>query len=630
MRRMALSMGLTAAALAFLLAGAGNAQSTHVLVVPASSVLAPGEAVTVEIQVHDVADLYGVDIGLAFDAAKLQVEDADGDSANGVQIEAGGFLDPGKGFLAENSVDNTTGQVRYVFALMAPAPAVSGSGVLARISFRGHNPGTSTLDISALLVDVGAESIPATLSGGLITVSGNTATPEPTASATATSTRTPTTVPSRTSTATATPTRTQTGQPSPVQTGTATATPTRTRTPSPTPTGEAIELAVLEDAADALGWPLTVIVQPPLHKIQYVESAGHRSEAWMWRYDSADDARDALVQQRAGLLAEGWNVEARLFHGFDAYRADRSLNPGSPTLPMNERRFDFQGSVWIIGAYAFDATTTYIAPDPETVAEAVYHAGRSHGLFPESVPSAFLPLILRASGPAYPSPTPTLTGAATRTLTPSPTATGSSVPSPTPSPTVTGGATPSPSPSPTATRSVTPSPSPSPTTTGSVTPSPTPQHQQLVVNPSFETDEAWERLGGYLPAYSWSRAHTGSRSMCLGIAAPYPGQVWSSVRQDVEIPSEVTEAQLSFYYFPVSWPQDDDYIYFVLLRASDGTELQRISWVDSHQAWNERTFDLLEHAGQRVTLWIGVYNDGQGVTSVYVDDVELWVASSQQ
>ncbi len=114
--------------------------------------------------------------------------------------------------------------------------------------------------------------------------------------------------------------------------------------------------------------------------------------------------------------------------------------------------------------------------------------------------------------------------------------------------------------------------------------------------------------------------------MRLGVAAPYPARVWSSVKQTVVIPKEAEEAQLSFYYFPVSSPADSDRIYFLLKHPDTGAELEGEEWMEREQVWNVRTFDLREYAGQTVELWIGVYNDGQGVTTVYLDDVELWLA----
>ncbi len=162
-------------------------------------------------------------------------------------------------------------------------------------------------------------------------------------------------------------------------------------------------------------------------------------------------------------------------------------------------------------------------------------------------------------------------------------------------------------------------------------PTPSPHYVQLIRNHSFETNEAWEILRtAYWADYSVSRAHSGSRSMRLGIDTSYNVYSYSSVQQTVDIPSGVTQAELSFYYFPVSAQVDGDRIYFCVLRASDDYLLERTFWTDHNQAWNLRTFNLLSYAGQRVNLRFGVKNDGlDGITTVYLDDVELWVLSSE-
>ncbi|UCC77033.1 MAG: hypothetical protein JSW37_01350 [Anaerolineales bacterium] len=414
-----------------------KAQSTQLFVAPASSVVAPGQVFTVGIEVAAVENLFGVDLELAFSPTILEVQ----------ELSSGGFLDPV--FEAHKILDNEAGRVRYVAALMGPVPSVSGSGVLARVTFRALEAGQSDLEFTtAVLADDLAQTIPVAPSGGIVTVTGETATPAATASPSPTATRSPTATPSVTHT------------PSP--TGQPVVTPTPTTTHTPSPTGQ----------------------------------------------------------------------------------------PG-------------------------------VTPTPTTL--------DGH--------RAYLPVILR-SEPPPPTPTPT----ATRTAT---------VP-----------------PSPTATASATPSASPSPTTTGTVTPPATPYYRQLVVNHSFENNEAWVLQGGYLPGYSVSRARSGLRSMRLGIVAQYPSRVWSSVCQEVDIPAAVSEAQLSFYYFPVSWPVDNDHLYFILATSCDlstSMELERVVWMERSQDWNVQIADLLPYAGQRVALRVGVYNDGQGVTAVYLDDVELWV-----
>jgi hypothetical protein len=149
----------------------------------------------------------------------------------------------------------------------------------------------------------------------------------------------------------------------------------------------------------------------------------------------------------------------------------------------------------------------------------------------------------------------------------------------------------------------------------------------LIINPSFETDEAWRIMHtAYWAGYSISRAHSGWRSMRLGVDAGPNIYSYSSAQQTVHMPGGLTEAQLSFYYFPLCAEGPDDSIYFCVLRASDDSILECTFWMDYNQAWNLRTFDLLEYAGQAIKVHFGVRNDGlDGLTAVYLDDVELRV-----
>jgi len=155
----------------------------------------------------------------------------------------------------------------------------------------------------------------------------------------------------------------------------------------------------------------------------------------------------------------------------------------------------------------------------------------------------------------------------------------------------------------------------------------------LIINPSFETDEAWViPVTEYSAGYSVSRAHSGLRSMRLGIAVGGNVFSYSSAQQTVEIPSGATQAILSFYYFPVMEYGDGDEIYFCVLTVSDDEIPECTFWTDRNQAWNLGTFDLLEYAGQRIKVHFGVRNDGlDGITAVYLDDVELhmeWTGGS--
>ncbi len=177
---------------ALLPASGALANGTIVLVNPPSQSVNVNATTTVEIKVDTVTNLYGVDVRLTFDAAKLEVQDANA-SLTGVQVEQGTFLNPAQGFMAQNVADNTTGQVQYAFVLLAPATAVSGSGVLAKITFKAKAAGNALITLNtATLSNDQAMPIAATLMSGSITVLPESGTPVPTAVPTAQPTAVPT------------------------------------------------------------------------------------------------------------------------------------------------------------------------------------------------------------------------------------------------------------------------------------------------------------------------------------------------------------------------------------------------------------------------------------------------------
>lgn len=226
-------------------------EGTRVLISPASVQISPGETTTVDIRIENIGDLFGAAVRLSFDPTVLEVQDADGGRA-GVQIEPGTFPNPANGFVAQNSADNTTGEINYAMTLLAPSAPVSGSGVLARITFRGLGDGVSAVAfLSVALSDPNAHQISATVENGSITVG----TPAPTATPTRTPSPTPTaTVPPPTSTATVTssPTATPTATTVPP-----TATPTSTSVP-PTATPTATATSELPTVV-----PTATSTQPP-------------------------------------------------------------------------------------------------------------------------------------------------------------------------------------------------------------------------------------------------------------------------------------------------------------------------------------------------------------------------------
>ncbi len=166
---------------------------------PAAAEVGVGETVTVDIVVEQVADLFGVEVHLTFDPSVVEAVDADPGMA-GVQVGLGPFLDVG--FVAVNEVNQGTGHIDFAYSAMPPSGPVSGSGVLATITFRGLAPGVSPLTFAqVILANFDANPIPHSTQNGQVSVPGGE-TPTPTS----TSTPTPTAEGTSTPTPTATPT----------------------------------------------------------------------------------------------------------------------------------------------------------------------------------------------------------------------------------------------------------------------------------------------------------------------------------------------------------------------------------------------------------------------------------------
>lgn len=149
------------------------APSVGVLVVVSSPSVPVGQPVVVYVVADAVERLYAFDVRLSFDAGRLEVVDADGDVSNGVQVGAGEFMPQDQGFTLRNSADNEAGTVEYVFTLMRPALPVTGTGVLARITFRGKAEGVAAIRLrQVMLADDGARGIAVRLEDGEVRVVG--------------------------------------------------------------------------------------------------------------------------------------------------------------------------------------------------------------------------------------------------------------------------------------------------------------------------------------------------------------------------------------------------------------------------------------------------------------------------
>ena len=125
-------------------------------------------AIAVAIHIENATRLYGAEVHLAFDPARLEVQDADPDT-EGVQIQAGDF--PSPDFVVQNQADNVKGTIDYAATQLAPREAVDGSGVLATVTLKGKDKGTSSLTfVGAKLADPDGQEIPSQTVDGQVEI----------------------------------------------------------------------------------------------------------------------------------------------------------------------------------------------------------------------------------------------------------------------------------------------------------------------------------------------------------------------------------------------------------------------------------------------------------------------------
>jgi hypothetical protein len=125
-------------------------------------------AIAVAIHIENATRLYGAEVHLAFDPARLEVQDADPDT-EGVQIQAGDF--PSPDFVVQNQADNVKGTIDYAATQLAPREAVDGSGVLATVTLKGKDKGTSSLTfVGAKLANPDGQEIPSQTVDGQVEI----------------------------------------------------------------------------------------------------------------------------------------------------------------------------------------------------------------------------------------------------------------------------------------------------------------------------------------------------------------------------------------------------------------------------------------------------------------------------
>ena len=133
------------------------------------------ELFTINLQIKDSVDVYGIEGHLAFDPAILEVVDMDA-TTEGIQVQGGTFINPADEyvFVLQNQADNTQGLIDYALALRNPAPAASGDGLLMQITFRPKAEGKTDITITdSLLVSSDVTKVPHSVESLLVNISNS-------------------------------------------------------------------------------------------------------------------------------------------------------------------------------------------------------------------------------------------------------------------------------------------------------------------------------------------------------------------------------------------------------------------------------------------------------------------------
>jgi hypothetical protein len=143
--------------------------NTTLVIHPASTDLVINGTAAVDIMVNNVSNLYGLELTITFNAAKVEVVDADPGIA-GIQIQKG--VCPSPDFIIQNTVNNAAGTLSYAVTATSPSPPCNGSGKVATITFRGLAVGSSIpVHFSySLLSDPNGQPIPHSTQDGSLTV----------------------------------------------------------------------------------------------------------------------------------------------------------------------------------------------------------------------------------------------------------------------------------------------------------------------------------------------------------------------------------------------------------------------------------------------------------------------------
>lgn len=141
--------------------------AASVSLTPSSPTVNACDTAEIQIWVNDVANFYAIDVRLAFDPSKIEVQDATPGGLINLRPETSWFT---AGYTIKNEVNNSTGTIWYAATQTSPTPALTGSGPIATILVKGKSAGTTSLNFTyKKLSDPSGIEIPASISNGSVT-----------------------------------------------------------------------------------------------------------------------------------------------------------------------------------------------------------------------------------------------------------------------------------------------------------------------------------------------------------------------------------------------------------------------------------------------------------------------------
>lgn len=112
---------------------------------PSAASIAVSQEVTLTARVHEVTNLYGIDLRLGFDPQVLEVVDID-PGKEGIQSTPGRY--PYPELEARNEADNDAGTIWYMVTQLGAREPVSGTGTVVTVRLRGKAAGSGAIVVN--------------------------------------------------------------------------------------------------------------------------------------------------------------------------------------------------------------------------------------------------------------------------------------------------------------------------------------------------------------------------------------------------------------------------------------------------------------------------------------------------